>query len=727
METYNKKDSFRTGLNNMYILNETGGANNGYVENQLKAIESNNRNTLDVDNINNYLPIDQREGRIDPYTEYRKQYGIIENDTIIKTKKTFVNINSKNRTIDPSIVFKESVQLGNDPIQLIKDSRDMVINHNNHSYNVGDKITVTNINTKLITLRTVSTNGNGIEVTEDSEYVRIKYKHGIDSTYADTSIKVTITGIKSNLDSTYINNIPLSFFNRSHVVYLVNSTKPFEEDCFYIKLPRSLVGTYTFNKFNFTIQFNSIGGIQLSHMNARYPIDINNLNGFFIIKSKTTNSYTVEIKEQPIKTVSAGGSNVMVSKVDRIIQGYSDPNSYKMSLPVIFNHVTSIRLISTEFPNSQKVIRNNVNNKIYWQNLDDGDYIYSLSIPSGHYNISTLKTAIEYQFNQVNRISVIETTSYMASYKSTHYVTVDINISTDEVTLKPYKEYELIEPLVGVNPDIQEKESLDAYADGTRFNISIQHANHGLIVGDIVTISGAITHMGLPDSVINGSHTISEIESRNQYTIKLPYLNLESVRKNTKGGNTFTVRTHDVFRLLFTEDDTMGEVLGFRDVGEDHAITLFSKEIKNSEKYEDDVAINQYGNDIEFTNNAINLTGDDYMLMVIKQLNTLVNSGSIDSAFAKIQLDKDPGNYVYNTHISAPLIFPEPMPELHELDIDFFTPDGDLYDFEGLNHSFTVEITTEIENAMGTNISSKTSRIADADDITDNNSVSKKK
>ena len=38
---------------------------------------------------------------IDPNTEYRKSYGIIENDTIIKTKTTFVNINSKNRNINP--------------------------------------------------------------------------------------------------------------------------------------------------------------------------------------------------------------------------------------------------------------------------------------------------------------------------------------------------------------------------------------------------------------------------------------------------------------------------------------------------------------------------------------------------------------------------------------------------------------------------------------------------
>ena len=40
--------------------------------------------------------------------------------------------------------------------------------------------------------------------------------------------------------------------------------------------------------------------------------------------------------------------------------------------------------------------------------------------------------------------------------------------------------------------------------------------------------------------------------------------------------------------------------MGFRDVGEDHTITAFSKEIKNSDKYEDDVTIDQYGNDIEF-------------------------------------------------------------------------------------------------------------------------------
>ena len=52
METYNKKDSFRTGLNNMYIQNEIEGTNKEYVDNQLKAILSidsgNNPSTKDV-------------------------------------------------------------------------------------------------------------------------------------------------------------------------------------------------------------------------------------------------------------------------------------------------------------------------------------------------------------------------------------------------------------------------------------------------------------------------------------------------------------------------------------------------------------------------------------------------------------------------------------------------------------------------------------------------------
>ena len=47
---------------------------------------------------------------------------------------------------------------------------------------------------------------------------------------------------------------------------------------------------------------------------------------------------------------------------------------------------------------SLKVFKNNSgkqNNKLYWQNLDDGDTVYSIEIDSGNYNATDLKAILE--------------------------------------------------------------------------------------------------------------------------------------------------------------------------------------------------------------------------------------------------------------------------------------------------------------------------------------------
>ena len=94
-------------------------------------------------------------------------------------------------------------------------------------------------------------------------------------------------------------------------------------------------------------------------------------------------------------------------------------------------------------------------------------------------------------------------------------------------------------------------------------------------------------------------------------------------------------------------------------------------------------------------------------------MQTLFSNGPVKKAFAKILLTDNPGRVLFNTAISAPKIFNDPLPELRELEFMFYSPDGSLYDFSGLDHSFTLAIETLIETPEETNISSRSGRQID--------------
>jgi len=53
------------------------------------------------------------------------------------------------------------------------------------------------------------------------------------------------------------------------------------------------------------------------------------------------------------------------------------------------------------------------------------------------------------------------------------------------------------------------------------------------------------------------------------------------------------------------------------------------------------------------------------------------------------------------------MIFNDPLPVLEELDISFYSPDGTIYDFNGLDHAFMLEVTTLTKTPVETGISSK--------------------
>jgi hypothetical protein len=105
--------------------------------------------------------------------------------------------------------------------------------------------------------------------------------------------------------------------------------------------------------------------------------------------------------------------------------------------------------------------------------------------------------------------------------------------------------------------------------------------------------------------------------------------------------------------------------------------------------------------------NCANLTGDDYTMMCIDGLGTLVDATrsinqsqgrpmyTPESVHAKL-IWNTPARYATtNSFASAPYLCPQPMMRLDTLRVSFYRPDGSVYDFNGVDHSFSLEVVSD--------------------------------
>jgi hypothetical protein len=73
-------------------------------------------------------------------------------------------------------------------------------------------------------------------------------------------------------------------------------------------------------------------------------------------------------------------------------------------------------------------------------------------------------------------------------------------------------------------------------------------------------------------------------------------------------------------------------------------------------------------------------------------------------SFAKLYLAGDMNNYVYDQYIQLGQQFQEPISTLSTLTFSFYGPDNNLYDFNNVDHSFTIEIIEQLDELNITGI-----------------------
>lgn len=653
------------------------------------------------------------------------------------TKNTLVNIDSSFRTLYPKNILTSTGQtLPENPLTFTVGSSTVKFNYPNHKLEVGDMITVQNVEgvekTVVDSVYLIKNSKYAIFLFYSNDIV-LNYKSYIDKVFCNIELVGAQTE-SNNFDNIKLNDllgvkkcligsidIPSSYFlsltastdlinllstNSTNITTIINN------QCILVELPNEYNGTtgYYQVKQIFKISYLHIGGIPLGYLNANYPIgNYNYQSSFEVAQVLDANNFTIEINLKSYGNIKAGGSNILVNKIINTIVGHPDADDYVINLKKSFNNVTNIELVSTEFPYVDIVVKKNINDKIYWKHIDDGTYIYDVSIDEGFYTSETFLQNLLKKINEVKRVN--------ANLLNTEYNYFDITIESNiqKITFKPFSLSKLPNSLSISKENINTEEF---------FILTISHPNNYVEIDDIISITNSsdvttTTNSGIrliPSKYINKEHKIYKVNLRNNtYDIILGSVNEiadESANKPLSGGENIVIKSKTKVSLLFDKSDTCGEIIGFKNPGSKYSIIDFSSEITNYDPYINSINLNPVGNLITYSTNFMNFVGKhNYFLMYLNDIEYIYSNNNLKSAFAKIQLSGNPGDILFNTFVTNPSnVYYKgfPISTLSELTIRFVYPDGSRINFRNINHSFTLKITEEQIQNDNTYLNSQT-------------------
>ena len=689
--------------NNISINNNFIDTNN-YVRQNLfsKNSDSHKINDNEVENKNEYLS-NQRSKSIVKDTlnldEYNKRKIIPISSSSNNYKVTRLNIDSYYRNTNPKNIL-DSVQhfLTNNPFYFQKNSSILTIYDPKHGYNYNDQIILMNLNIPILNIE--------ISFVKNNYFIKVDFEnHNLNP---DKNYIISIENFIGNSNNnTTFGNIPINYLNKIHNVYFSNGTDTISNDYFYIKI--NILPLFNNSQY-VNIRLFALNGVPTSNINSNYPININqSQSSLYIVNILSADYYQVNLNSNATigmidntnlsllnNTTGVGGSDIIISKIVDVIEGFPDSNHFKFNLGKNFRNIKKIRLLSAEIPNTEKIIKaypaNKQNNLLYWQNVDDGIYQYKIEITPGNYSITELISQIQNQINLIPRYNQLNVNTSKIIYLNDHKAVVNIIQSTSIFSISFFTTIILSEAITT---------STYLFSDG--FNrIIMNHPSHGLSVGDTITIQGAIDNNGIPASALNGVFSIESILDVDNYQIKLNKFNNSSITTVTGGGNAITILKPLYSRLLFNQSGTIGTLLGFRSVGEYNAVTIYSKTITNITEYELDSNLNSLGitNSNIINNTLFNFNGDNYIYLTLNYIfKDSINIKNIKNIFAKLLLSGQPNTVTYNNFIQLGEEFLDSIASVDYLEFFFYNIDGLLYDFNNINVSFTIELYEEIKDS----------------------------
>lgn len=642
----------------------------------------------------------------------------------VQYKTRLLNIDSKFRNKYPKNIYTSTNDfLPNNSIYTTYNSNIIKINYPNHKFNIGDRVIIQNAtgNTKILS--------NSIYFFNNFQYMFIYFKnHNIPLNFLDfyDEFKINIEIINDIGYNTLYSNIPINsiigIFNITlpSIVdketpllpvildtFNVNSVSELDNNYIMIQLPFNFITSsdnYYISPDVFKISFMNIGGIPLTYINADYPINYQRNQGYQEIINIDSSFIYIETSIKASYNFNSGGNKLQIMTIIKTLPGYPDANNYMVELKNNFNNVVRIELASSEFPYIDFLVKTNNNNKLYWKHFDDGNFIYTTSIPEGNYDSTNLVSTIKNALNNVERLgSTIENPIY-------NIFDITMDTFTQEINITAFKNNNLPNSLSA---------TIDEIDDVKYVKLTIYHPGNLVEKLDTIQISDAIKIGTIIDATyINKSHIVYSVNiPESTYSVLLAPLNqitnATSIDLTGNGGPSTIVKTKAKVSFLFNKNNTLGDILGFKNVGEPNAITPFKTTISNFDPYIEFTNLNQVGN-IDTTTKLLNLSGSNYyILMYINDYESVINNSNQLTAFAKILLSGTPGDILFNTFVNYPLEFDFPIATLNELNIKFLYPNGDFVDFRNIDHSFTLRIIEKISNPYNTGLNSKDTNVLD--------------
>ena len=225
---------------------------------------------------------------------------------LLKEKVTRVNFDSKNRTTIPKNIIGSLNYLSNNPLSFTKDNNLMSIKTiNSHNLNINDRIILQNVTATTFNLK------GGINLQKNSYFIKINHpNHGITLDDINKGFYILLSGVDGNSNNnTSLGNISLSLINKIHLVYLISDNDNIGNDnYYYIKISTLSLSTVNDTTSNIKIIYQNLSGININKINANYPISINQINGYLVVRTIISNNeFTIDLNDNATKTINGIG------------------------------------------------------------------------------------------------------------------------------------------------------------------------------------------------------------------------------------------------------------------------------------------------------------------------------------------------------------------------------------------------------------------------------------
>lgn len=642
---------------------------------------------------------------IDLQFKYIKDKNLDNVNDQIATQIDYINIDSEQRLMSNNYVIDFYKKLEPNSLIFTDRSNELTIKIDN----VGDNIIeVDNLITLdgIMHIKSIYSNVN-VQFINNSNMVTLSINKNYN--YLNDELGVYISLKILNYNNTSFQNIPISILNN---VYKVN-VNPNYPDSLSFLMPITFYTnniTNTFFTCDVEIEYFNIGNYPINLINANSPISSYNIIEYHRVIRVSTTTITIALTNNISiidNTILQLNDNIQVGKIINVVQASPTASDFTINLTKIYKNILSIEMISSEVPivNVNTTTINNSNNHLYWKNLFDNDYIYSITIPTGQYDFNDLIKTIESEIKKVKRVGgVLGILGVEGEYSIQQY---DYNII--KVTANPlinvsmftsYNKYILANCFINADNSKKSKGIIV---------ITIKHVNHNLTSGERIFINNALDYDYVPELYINTTNGhIVNVLSVDFYTITITNINPLITQASGNGGYNIEIITNNSFQLLFNFDNTCGNIFGFSYVGLNVAITPYSSftnnnfTITNSDPYILNPTITL---DVSTNKKKVYLSNQRYILLKSNDVLNTCNTVNGTTFFYKFNLEPCYGtDILYNRHVKTIHYFNPPLNKLDFLQLQLIDANNNIINMYNLNYSFTLKIISILNYPENTNI-----------------------